>query len=105
MKDALPKVTVMGSIALFLLVILTACGATDAGRLSAANTWPLVDVVTTRQAAYLAGGKAPNGSPLPPSLLHTQATSLAVLRNTFLAALGRPLEPLPPPPEVASVER
>ncbi len=75
--------------------MISAASSVDAER-----TWPLVDRLTQRQAAYVEAGILPDGSAMPPATREVQRTSLVALRNVFLAALGRPLEPLPAPPEV-----
>lgn len=84
--------------ALLLLAALCASCVTDAGRISAAETWPLVDRLTQRQAAYVDAGILPDGSAMGPATQAVQRTSLVVLRNVWHAALGRELEPLPAPP-------
>ncbi len=101
MKRPLPLWTFLAALALTALVaLLPSCGSTDPGRLDAERVWPLVDRLTQRQAAYVEAGILPDGSAMPPATREVQRTSLVVLRNVFLAALGRPLEPLPAPPEV-----
>jgi hypothetical protein len=101
MRTRFPAFAVLGAIVLLLVALVAGCGATDAGRLDAAATWPLVDRLTQRQGAYVEAGILPDGSPMSVATQHVQRTSLVVLRNAWHAALGRPLEPLPAPPEVA----
>lgn len=96
----LPKLTVCASLAILFLVLFTAC-ASRAGQVTASEGWPIVDVVTARQQAYLEAGRLPDGRPIPPAMLRMQIASLVTLRNMYLAALGRPLEELPSPPDLA----
>jgi len=96
---AVPLSTVCVALIILLGALLaSSCSATDAGRLDAAKTWPLVDRLTARQAQYVDAGILPDGSAMGFATQMVQRTSLVVLRNVFLAALGRPLEPLPAPP-------
>lgn len=96
----MPRWTLLATLTLLVALCLSSCGATDAGRLSARETWPLVDRLTTRQSAYVEAGILPDGSTMGEAEQQVQRTSLIVLRNAWHAALGRPLEPLPAPPEV-----
>jgi len=99
--STMPKWTLTLLLALVAAVCLSSCGATDAGRLSARETWPLVERLTTRQSAYVEAGLLPDGTAMGEAEQQVQRTSLVVLRNAWHAALGRPLEPLPTAPEVA----
>jgi hypothetical protein len=96
----MPKWTILSTLVLLCVLCVSSCGATDAGRLSARETWPLVERLTERQSAYVKSGKRPDGTPMGEAEQMAQRTSLIVLRNAWHAALGRPLEPLPAPPEV-----
>lgn len=96
----LPKLTVVAALAVLLLVLFTSC-ASRAGQVTASEGWPIVNVVTARQRAYLEAGKLPDGRPIPPAMLQMQLASLVTLRNLYLAALGQPLEELPAPPDLA----
>lgn len=96
----MPKWTILATLAILCTLFVSSCGATDAGRLSARETWPLVERLTERQRAYVDAGLRPDGTPMGEGEQMQWRTSLVVLRNAWLAALGRPLEPMPAPPEV-----
>jgi hypothetical protein len=97
---AMPRWTILATLTLLCALFVSSCGATDAGRLSARDTWPLVDRLTARQSAYVDAGLRPDGTQMGEAEQMAQRTSLIVLRNAWHAALGQPLEPLPPPPGV-----
>lgn len=96
MKHA-PHWTASALVLLLALTFLPSCCGT-AGQVDAADTWPMVEILTERLDAYTEAQVMPDGSPMGEATQKVRETSSITLRNVWHAAMGRPLESLPEPP-------